>query len=83
VVAVDTDAGQARRLAERLVTAILDERHAPVASVPRFRLRVGYHGVSDFHVAAIDSSELMLRASAALHKARTDQPDAWLQPYND
>jgi diguanylate cyclase (GGDEF)-like protein len=83
VVAVDTDAAQARRLAERLVTAILDERHATVTSLPRFRLRVGYHGVTDFHVAAIDSSELMLRASAALQKARTDQPDAWLQQYSE
>ena len=83
VVAVDTDATQARRLAERLVSAILGEPLPTVASLPRFRLRVGYHGVSDFHVAAIDSSELMLRASAALQKARTDQPDAWLQPYND
>ena len=83
VVAVDTDAGQARRLAERLVSAILDERHAPAAALPRFRLRVGYHGVNDFHVAAIDSAELMLRASAALQKARTDQPDAWLQQYID
>jgi len=83
VVAVDTDATQARRLAERLVSAILGEPLPAVASLPRFRLRAGYHGVSDFHVAAIDSSELMLRASAALQRARTDQPDAWLQPYND
>jgi GGDEF domain-containing protein len=83
VVAVDTDAGQARRLAERLVTAILDERHPTVTPMPRFRLKVGYHGVTDFHVAAIDSAELMLRASAALHNARTDQPDAWIQQYID
>lgn len=83
VVAVDTDAGQARRLAERLVAAILAEPRPTVAALPRFRLRVGYHGVPDFHVAAIDSAELMLRASAALQKARTDQPDAWLQQYNE
>ncbi|HXO86639.1 MAG TPA: response regulator [Gemmatimonadales bacterium] len=83
VVAVDTDAGQARRLAERLVTAILDERNPTVTAMPRFRLKVGYHGVTDFHVAAIDSAELMLRASAALHNARTDQPDAWIQQYID
>jgi hypothetical protein len=25
----------------------------------------------------------MLRASAALHNARTDQPDAWIQQYID
>jgi PleD family two-component response regulator len=83
VVAVDTDAVQARRLAERLASTILGEPLPAVASLPRFRLRIGYHGVSDFHIAAIDSSELMLRATAALQKARTDQPDAWLQSYVD
>jgi PleD family two-component response regulator len=83
VVAVDADAGQARRLAERLAAAILA---APTGgdgpTVPPFRLRAGYHGVPDFHLASIDSAELMLRATAALQKARTDQPDAWLQQYH-
>jgi len=49
---------------------------------PRLRVRAGYHGVKDFQAASIDSSELMLRATAALHNARTDQPDAWLQQYH-
>jgi len=83
VVAVHADAGQARRLAERLATAILAE---PVGGIipalPPFRLRAGCHGVTDFHLASIDSAELMLRATAALQKARTDQPDAWLQEYH-
>ena len=81
VVAVDTDAGQARQLAERLAAAILAQPAGPPPN-GRFRLRAGYHGVSDFHSAAIDSSELMLRATAALQQARTDLPDAWLQPYH-
>ena len=79
VMAVDTDATQARRLAERLAAALLDERGGVG---PRFRVRAGFHGVADFHVAAIDSAGLMLRATAALQKARTDQPDAWLQQYH-
>lgn len=83
VVAVDTDAAQARRLAERLAAAILDAPRRGAAATPPFRLRAGCHGVTDFHLAAIDSAELVLRASAALQKARTDQPDAWLQQYND
>ena len=81
VVAVDTDAAQARRLAERLAAAILGEADSPCPAPRQFRLRAGFHGVSDFHIASIDSDQLMLRASAALQKARTDQPDAWLQQY--
>jgi diguanylate cyclase (GGDEF)-like protein len=83
VVAMDTDAAQARRLAERLAAAILDAPGGGAAATPRFRLRAGCHGVPDFNLAAIDSAELMLRATTALQKARTDQPDAWLQQYND
>jgi PleD family two-component response regulator len=79
VVAVDTDGAQARRLAERIAAAILDERGG---LGPGIRVKVGCHGVSDFQSASIDSAELMLRATAALQKARTDQPDAWLQQYH-
>jgi diguanylate cyclase (GGDEF)-like protein len=82
VVAVDTDATQARRLAERLAAAILAEPDGHVVSLPRFRLRAGCHGVADLHAAAIDSAELMLRATAALQRARADAPDAWLQEFN-
>jgi PleD family two-component response regulator len=78
IVAVDTDVAQARHLAERLAAAILADGHA----LPHVRVRAGYHAVPDFHVAAIDSAELMLRATAALQMARTDQPDAWLQEYH-
>jgi len=77
VVAVDTDAAQARRLAERLTTAIL----ADGLALPHVRVRAGYHAVPDFHLASIDSAELMLRATAALQMARTDEPDAWLQEF--
>ncbi|HEY7192536.1 MAG TPA: response regulator [Gemmatimonadales bacterium] len=95
VVAVDTDDVQARRLAERLAAAILatpaSAASGPYRTLvpqegappqPRLRVRAGYHGVKDFRVASIDSSELMLRATAALQNARTDQPDAWLQQYH-
>jgi len=78
IVAVDTDAAQARHLAERLTTAILGDGLA----LPHVRVRAGYHAVPDFHLASIDSAELMLRATAALQMARTDQPDAWLQEYH-
>jgi diguanylate cyclase (GGDEF)-like protein len=83
IVAVDTDAGQARRLAERLAATILAVPPSTLTGQPRFRLRAGCHGVTDFHLAAIDSAELMLRASAALQKSRSDLPDAWLQGFDD
>jgi len=78
IVAVDTDAAQARHLAERLAAAI----RADGLALPHVRVRAGYHALPDFHVASIDSAELMLRATAALQMARTDQPDAWLQEYH-
>src|SRR5258705_225229 len=45
VVAVDTDASQARQLAERLAAAILAESDRQAEPLPRFRLRAGVHGV--------------------------------------
>jgi len=84
VVAVDTDAGQVRQLAERLAAAILakPDGHGE-AQPPDFRLRAGFHGVANFRTASIDASELMLRATAALQRARSDLPDAWLQGFDD
>jgi len=43
----------------------------------------GCHGVSDFRTAAIDASELMLRATAALDRARSDPSGAWLRDYEE
>ena len=85
VVALDTDAAQLRRLAERLAAAILakPEWRTESQPPPAFRLRAGFHGVANFRTASIDSAELMLRASAALQRARSDLPDAWLQGFDD
>ncbi len=83
VVAVDTDGGQARQLGERLAAAILAEADRPAEPLPRFRLRAGCHGVPDFHAASIDSAELMLRATTALQRARSDSPGAWLQGFDE
>ena len=82
VVAVDTDAAQARRLAERLAAAIRAEVESPAEPLPGFHLRAGCHGVPDFHAASIDSVELMLRATAALQRARSDSPVDWLQEFD-
>ena len=83
VVAVDTDSVQARQLAERLAQAILAEPDPPAQPAPRFRLHGGWHGVPDFHAASIDTVELMLRATAALQKARSDPMGTWLRGFDE
>jgi len=84
VVALDTEAGQVRRLAERLAAAVLAKPDGRTETQPpTFRLRAGFHGVANFRTASIDAAELMLRATAALQRARSDLPDAWLQGFDD
>jgi PleD family two-component response regulator len=83
VVAPDTDAVQIRKLAERLGGAILAQSDTPAEPAPGLRLRGGCHGVPDFRAAAIDAVELMLRATAALQKARSDPSGAWLRGFDD
>jgi diguanylate cyclase (GGDEF)-like protein len=83
VVAVDTDASQARQLAERLAAAILAETDGAADPAPAFRLRAGYHGVPNFRTASIDTVELMLRATSALEQARANPLDGWLQEFED
>jgi diguanylate cyclase (GGDEF)-like protein len=83
VIAMDTDAGQARRLAERLAAAVLAEPTGRAEPLPRFRLHAGCHGVPDFHAARIDSAELMRRATAALQKARLDSSGASLRGFDE
>jgi len=82
VVALDADATQARRLAERLGQAIVGGVDPP-GEPPPFRLQVGCHGVADFHAATMDAVELILHATAALRKARTDPAGGWLRDFDD
>jgi diguanylate cyclase (GGDEF)-like protein len=83
VVAPDTDAAQVRQLADRLGGAILAHSETPAEPASRLRLRAGCYGVPDFRAAAIDAVELMLRATAALQKARSDPSGAWLRGFDD
>jgi diguanylate cyclase (GGDEF)-like protein len=83
VVAVDTDAEQARQLAARLAAAIRAESDRPDDPLPPFRLRAGCHGVPDFRTAAIDTVELMLRATSALERARANPRGAWLREFEE
>lgn len=83
VVAPNTDDGQARQLALRLATVIQAEPDAGADLATPIRLRAGWHGVSDFHAASIDTVELMLRATAALQKARANPLGARLQGFEE
>jgi len=84
IIAVDTDAAQAHSLGERLADAVRAARgKAGNGEAHPLKLFGGCHGVSDFRTAAIDASELMLRATAALDRARSDPSGAWLRDYEE
>jgi PleD family two-component response regulator len=83
VVAPDTNAGQARQLANRLRGAILAPADASAPAHPAFGLDAGCYGVPDFHAAAIDAVEFVFRATAALRQARTDPAGGWLRDFED
>ena len=83
VVALETNAAQARRLAERLADAIRGAPDDSARPTPAVRLQAGYDGVADFHAASIDPVDLMLRATAALRKTRTHPPRSWLRGFDE
>lgn len=82
VVALDTNALQARHLAERLGAAIVAKPASPsVPPLPRLQVRGGYHGVSGDPKRSVDPAALMQQADAALQRARADSSHGWLQGY--
>jgi len=83
VIAMDTDPTQARQLAVRLASAIATTLQAAPAQTPPVRLHAGYYGVPDFHEASLDPVDLMLRATAALRKARSDPAGVWLWGFDE
>jgi diguanylate cyclase (GGDEF)-like protein len=83
VVALDTNAGQARQLANRLCGGILAPADASAPAHSAFRLHAGCYGVPDFRAASIDAVELMFRATAALRQAQTDPAGGWLRDFAD
>ena len=83
ILAVDTDAAQAHRVGERLAQAVLSATPPGGGSNGAFKLFGGCHGVADFRTAAIDASELILRASAALARARAEPAGSWLRDFEE
>jgi PleD family two-component response regulator len=82
VVAVDTDVAQARQMAERLGAAIVAKPTAAnVPTLPKLRVRAGYHGVAAADKASVDVATLMEQADMALQRARADSSQGWIQGY--
>lgn len=67
VIAHDTDSPGAVRLAERLADAINS-----TISLPHLRMAVGYDAVPNYHDAPIEPSDMLMRASMAMRRSRTD-----------
>jgi diguanylate cyclase (GGDEF)-like protein len=71
VIAPETDAAGAVKLAERLVQALKGPR-----------LKVGYDSVANYREAPIEPMDMLIRATSALRVAKTDR-GAWIQPFED
>jgi diguanylate cyclase (GGDEF)-like protein len=84
VLAPGTDAGGARRLAERLassVSATTVASAAGAAAAP-VRVRCGYEAVANVGYAPIEPVDLLVRAAAAVRTGRADS-GGWLRRFDE
>jgi len=73
IVAIDTDAAQARQLAERLAAAIVAEFAAPsVPRLPHLRVHTGWNSMAEVHATPLDVSALIQQARVTLQRARAE-----------
>jgi len=85
VLAPGTDAGGARRLAERLANSVSAAAVAPAAggaSPPPVRVRCGYEAVANVGYAPIEPVDLLVRAAAAVRTGRADS-GSWLRRFDE
>jgi len=85
VLAPGTDAGGARRLAERLassVPATTAPSAAGVGAAAPVRVRCGYEAVANVGYAPIEPVDLLVRAAAAVRTGRAD-PGGWLRRFDE
>ena len=69
-------------LTSRAGVARMGQRLAEVTeSGPMLRLRAGYDAASGFRDAALDPTELLTRARAALRVSQADPAGPWLRPF--
>jgi len=83
VLAPDTDAAGARRLAERLAQSIHTRTTPPDAAraAPGVRVRCGYEAVANMGYAPIEPVELLVRASAALRTGK-EESGGWIRRFD-
>jgi len=70
VIAPDTNAAAALRLAERIIGALQQAAHAAVHR--QLRMRVGYEAVENLHATPVEPVDLLVRATTALEHAREE-----------
>ena len=85
VLAPGTDAGGARRLAERLASSVSATNIAPAAgggAATAVRVRCGYEAVANVGYAPIEPVDLLVRAAAAVRTGRADS-GSWLRRFDE
>lgn len=84
VLAPGTDAGGARRLAERLASSVNASGITPAAGAgtPGIRVRCGYEAVANVGYAPIEPVDLLVRAAAAVRTGRADS-GSWLRRFDE
>ena len=85
VLAPGTDAGGARRLAERLASSVSATTVAPAAGAPSaaaVRVRCGYEAVANVGYAPIEPVDLLVRAAAAVRTGKADS-GGWLRRFDE
>jgi two-component system cell cycle response regulator len=81
VVAPATDAEAAVSLAERLAVALASV--ADESSLADLQLRAGYDAVADMRETPIEPKDLLLHATLALRRARSNGNGSWVVPYQE
>ncbi len=74
VVAQDTDAEGAVRMAERLTDELREAQ-------PDVRVVAGFDAVPNYHEAPIDTSEMLARASRAMRQSRAKADGHWISQF--
>jgi diguanylate cyclase (GGDEF)-like protein len=86
VLAPGTDAGGARRLAERLASSVSATTVAPTAGAAAtagsVRVRCGYEAVANVGYAPIEPVDLLVRAAAAVRTGKADS-GGWLRRFDE
>jgi GGDEF domain-containing protein len=82
VLAPNTDATGATRLAERFSGAADGLAHERVTSVLPLELRAGFDAVTNARATPRKAKDLLLHASVALGQAKSDPTSYWLKPFD-